>query len=506
MNVFKKNSVYMAVLAGLGAIGAAGTASAVHVNPDGLGQVLIYPYYTVRSAATPIASGQYNTYVSVTNTTASSKAVKVRFIEGKHSREVLDFNLFLSPYDTWAGVVLPVNATAANGAKVVTYDKSCTWGNVAAAGSAGVPFSNLAYINGTAGNNADWESGSLDRTNEGYIEIMEMGRIDTGVALGAALNTAITHVSGVAPCTSSVLNAADVAGLTGYLVAGNGGLMGGATLINTATGVDYAYDAIAIDNWDATAAGVGSAASSLNPSIVGGSVLVSNVFNGGAAATATWLTNQNAVSAAMTRNTVMNEYVMDSGTASATDWVVTFPTKRFYVNTEASSSAHTAAPFPSGSAANRLFNQNFGTGGSCDLFNYSLRDREEQLDAPPGSLFSPAAGTSPQSLCWETNVVTFARGSFTAGTATPILGSTNSVGVTVPASFSNGWMSMTWAASVTVNSPSITPAAGLVHYGLPVVGFMVQDFINSTIVTGTGAAAGAAHGGQFVHKHTRDIR
>ena len=44
MNTFKKKSLHAAVLAGLGALGAAGTANAVHINPDGLGQVVLYPY------------------------------------------------------------------------------------------------------------------------------------------------------------------------------------------------------------------------------------------------------------------------------------------------------------------------------------------------------------------------------------------------------------------------------------------------------------------------------
>ncbi len=46
MNTFKKKSLYLAV-AGVSALGA-GSASAVSLNADGLGQVLIYPYYTVR--------------------------------------------------------------------------------------------------------------------------------------------------------------------------------------------------------------------------------------------------------------------------------------------------------------------------------------------------------------------------------------------------------------------------------------------------------------------------
>ena len=51
MNTFKHKSLY-AALAGLGALGATGIAQAVSVNADGLGQALIYPYYTVRGLAT----------------------------------------------------------------------------------------------------------------------------------------------------------------------------------------------------------------------------------------------------------------------------------------------------------------------------------------------------------------------------------------------------------------------------------------------------------------------
>ena len=48
MNTFKRKALFTAVLAGLG---AAGTAEAVYLNPNGTGQVLVYPYYTVQSAS-----------------------------------------------------------------------------------------------------------------------------------------------------------------------------------------------------------------------------------------------------------------------------------------------------------------------------------------------------------------------------------------------------------------------------------------------------------------------
>ncbi|HEY0722593.1 MAG TPA: hypothetical protein VGD41_01090, partial [Pyrinomonadaceae bacterium] len=103
MNTFNKKSL-CAALAAVGTLGVAGTANAVYVNPDGLGQVLIYPYYTVRNK---VAGADFNSLLSVVNSTGSAKAVKVRFVEGRNSAEVLDFNLFLSAHDVWVAGIIP---------------------------------------------------------------------------------------------------------------------------------------------------------------------------------------------------------------------------------------------------------------------------------------------------------------------------------------------------------------------------------------------------------------
>ena len=98
----KKNSLTTALLAGLaGAAGLATTAHAVNLNPDGLGQALIYPYYGVNSGN--------QTIISVVNTANDVKAVKVRFLESRNSREVIDFNLYLSPFDVWTGSVFALD-------------------------------------------------------------------------------------------------------------------------------------------------------------------------------------------------------------------------------------------------------------------------------------------------------------------------------------------------------------------------------------------------------------
>lgn len=93
-----KPKVLISALAGAGALARVGAANAVYVNGDGLGQSLIHPYYAVRDGNTML--------LSAINTTEQAKAVRVRFLEGKNSQEVLDFNLFLSPKDVWTGAVI----------------------------------------------------------------------------------------------------------------------------------------------------------------------------------------------------------------------------------------------------------------------------------------------------------------------------------------------------------------------------------------------------------------
>ena len=91
------------------------------VSSDGRGQVLLFPYYTTRADN---AGNAFSTLVSVVNATPLAKAVRVRFLEGKHSRTVLNFTLFLSPFDMWTAAILPDLDNG--GARIGTVDTSCT--------------------------------------------------------------------------------------------------------------------------------------------------------------------------------------------------------------------------------------------------------------------------------------------------------------------------------------------------------------------------------------------
>jgi hypothetical protein len=511
MNTFKKKSLHAAVLAGLGALGAAGTADAVHLNPDGLGQVLIYPYYTTRASG----AAQFNTAMSVVNTTNQTKVVKVRYLEGRNSREVLDFNLWLSPNDVWTGGVV----ATAQGARVITSDNSCVTPSdlFTRAGNLN-DFKNFQF----AGANNDTGGTSLDRTREGYMEVIEMGVVTDVTLTGFAKHGA----SGV-PANCPALDAYDPgannttpAPLPGaYLTPPSGGLAGRGLVIAAETGANYAYDAVAFDAWSNVVAY--TATGQVTPRLGQAAPAVSNVFVGAGAVvgspavtgtvTATWANGADAFSATIMRNTVMNEFVLDSGTASKTDWVLTFPTKREYVRVGAGAAT---APFTN--------NFNIALNGACDPYGVGVYNREEGL---PGTLpttilpspLPPVAIIAGSAVCWESTVVPFGTTSLLGSTNTTplvdsILAFVNGASTTSSSATSspngvngpNGWMLMSFNAPVqglqplaaTLNNAPIVGTGR--HVGLPVIGLSFTNFNRTGVISQYGFTSQA--------KYTRSIQ
>src|SRR5215471_9954107 len=382
MNAFQRKSLY-AALAGAGALGAATTAQAVNVNPDGLGQVLLYPYYTVNSNA---AGHAYNSLLSVINSTDSVKVVKVRFIEGKNSREVIDFNLFLSPFDVWTAAIGPSPSTI--GGRLATTDHSCTQPPISTSqGGAGfVDFVNYAYT----GTNDDKGGAGLDRTREGYVEIIEMGTFTSTDTVAVAVTHANGSVSGQPDCKpiSDTL-------VSHEIFSNSGGLFGGMTLINVSAGTDYTEDAVALDNFAGGGFLFYSSAGSTTPDLTFAHPPISTVIAFSSFfVVSSWAgSNADPVSAVLMHDQVMNEYALDAITKSGTDWVITFPTKRFYVKTGTG-------------PAKKLFQKNFNkTDFSCDDVIINIWDREENTITTPQSFSPPQPGGKPTSLCFEANVL-----------------------------------------------------------------------------------------------------
>ena len=541
MNALKKKSLHVAVLAGLAAVGAAGTAEAVHINPDGLGQVLIFPYYTVRA-------GQF-TAISIVNTQNNTKIVKVRFLEGKNSREVLDFNLFMSPNDVWTGAVVATS----DGAKVISNDNSCVAPSDLFAETRrdglGVQFlnefKNYEYTGNSATGTVDNATmNTLDRTREGYFEVIEMSVIDDNAITGDAMtagNTAptvtafIKHNSAGVPANCTALDNFDgnsgaatrfqnIGGVGVFNQPPRGGLAGRASIINSATGSNYTFSPTALDAW--STASSYTASGSTSPKLTDAIPNTSNIFTAAGVVTATWgAVPGGAVAGLLMRNTVQNEFILDAGTQSSTDWIVTFPTKRYQIAVGPGAAA--AGPF-----ANNFHNTT--NDGSCDSYGVSVFNREELPPSGGSTLIQP----SPQpvitvfgnQLCWEANVVPFQAASLLGSTNTAPLvaslqafvGGATSVSV-APGTPSlrgtqgpNGWMLMNFnsagpvpniQAMQPVSGGTITFPAGVLtafgaapsglHFGLPVVGAMVNNYKNTGVISTYGSAVD--------HKFTRSI-
>ena len=204
------------------AICATGDAGAVTHDPGGVGQALIFPYYTVQSTG----GNAFNTYISIVNHRAEEKAVRVRFREGRMSREVLSFNLFLARNDVWTGALVPSGA----GTRLISIDVSCT--DPALSIDPGLEFHNTAY----SGVLADGFGDGLDRTREGFVEVLEMATL-TGASADAVLHRARGTPEGCALVRPP--NSPEVARPMG-------GLSGTLTLINVNSGLDFTVNAEAL--------------------------------------------------------------------------------------------------------------------------------------------------------------------------------------------------------------------------------------------------------------------
>lgn len=552
----KKNSLSTAIVAGVaGVAGLAGMANAVNINPDGLGQVLLYSYYTV--------NGGNTTLISVVNTTERDKAVKVRFLESLNSAEVLDFNLYLSEYDVWTASLVQTPG----GAALRTDDNSCTSPNGVgkdwdASGNPGpnsafVPFEfqsntpdavgqqGIVRLNGSP-TGTQVAISAAERMRQGHVEIIEMGDLFNDGTFTPS-NWVTHQASTLRPLNCAAIDAAfsipggrwltpaqggPANGGPGNAVnAPSGGLFGGAVIVDVVFGRALSYNADAIAGFYNPVGLVEPASyfapgtvdlhtfpGSIRPSLVDArteadgsatarifepsGVVVSANFQGGTSGV-------DAVSAAIMSRFIYNEFNLEAGLQAATEWVVTFPTKRshtygrtgldvrpFTDNVNTNGEAPGSTPFD-------LF-------GLCEVYNFSVWDREES----PGTVSStpiispppPAGVQALPLLCWESNIIAFNQ---TLGVETPtaIFGAQpkqGAHGLALPDSRLRsgpfGW------ARIEFNDPR---TGGFDNYlvsddanpvaivGLPVVGFWAADYTNANILPGVQSNFSQVHKHRF---------
>jgi hypothetical protein len=512
------------------AAGMTGLATAqMYVNTEHTGEALIFPFYSAQNGN--------DTLISIANTTADTKAVKVRIIESQESEEVLDFNLYMSPQDHFAFAI----TADGDGAKLVTADTSCT---VPAITDGEQAFTDLLLLEAAAGDDPAQVLGdAASREQIGYIEVIEMGQV-----VDADLVTAITHVDGVPADCSVVVDAWSIVddvegawyadangeevgvdgsedanvGTTGMGAAWNGGgLYGVATVINVAEGTAFGYDAVAIENLvdDGNTGSVlhyapgdtrpdfTDTAISTTASVAIDGELVTYTNNDVLANS----TPYNTVSAVLMSDSISNDYVVDPTINALTDWIVTMPTKSHYedavlVWTEPFSYGYVGGE--SGTAANYA--------NDCQPFSLTVYDREEgTLEPPPipeadpsndSPQFSPyirpevEEGVTPDAadpvLCSETTVVHFGTASATNTSEADedpevirTLSNVNSLLSDEDQDFVAGWAVMDLSGEALnnpVNNDRLLPGtvAGADFdqlRGLPVTGFAVVEYTNGVL-------------------------
>lgn len=466
-------------------LGAAASAHAVNVDQNGLGQVLLYPVYTAEEGNV--------TAVHVTNTTNTYKAVKVRFVEGMNSQEVLDFNLYLSPYDVWTGGVIQT----AEGASLVTQDNSCTAGALATEGQPFVTYlfdGSYEVPNQPGLVRADSVS-SAARTRVGHLEVIEMGEIDATLVLGTVngqnvtARNAIKHgANGVPGNCDLVRSAWNTGGVwlndaTEGMTPPTGGLYGTATVVNVNAGTEFGVEVTALANF--TTNQIHAQPGDLDPSL-NNSQLTATFANG---AQRTYAEGIDAVSAVLMKESIKNDFAYGAGLNAQTDFVITFPTKALYVNNGGTVTGNVYTP----NAAFAPFTAgwNVDTSKACETISVSYYDREERTQQLTVNQISPRP---PQAqgiaLCYETNV-------FSVGNSRVVGGEFVRTQLNLDSSFQTGWLNIDLTGTGrTLEDDTST----LTHNGLPAIGFAATAIQNGDV-----GGLLSNYAGAYSHKATATV-
>lgn len=502
----KKRIIALSVAAALGGLaGAAGAqtpaASELRFTPNGSGHIVIVPYFSTQNGN--------STLINLVNTdTVNGKAVKIRFRGASNSDDIFDFQLFMSPGDVWTANV----SRGADGvSRLTTTDRSCTLpSNV-----------NQSFIT-TRLDPALSPSDKANETREGYVEIFTMGDIPSSSVTSSVYAVTKHNSAGTASCTASVLES--LAQGDTRLALPTRGLMSNWTIINVPNTTTWAGEAAAIVATDSTGTpGTGlnvywpqtatpltatqiadntSDAGFLEGAVEAASYDLPDLSTPYTSGTSDPTTQANNLSFALAARQVAGEYLSDPLIGATTDWVVSKPTRRYYVavdysattpeakllstrNTDPSALYYSSryAPADGGFVDGNSIMGNAVNGGKTyqictQVTGVTFWNREELSPSSSGIVISPGQPAPAPSLCGEVSVLGI------NSPVSPLGASVSRFNLTLPGGLVDGWGRLT--ANNTVSS---------LNLGLPV---LVRQFVKATNpavtpgVSGTFGAAWAA--------------
>ena len=404
------------------------------------GQVLLYPMYSTQNEA--------NTYMHVVNTTADQKAVKMRFMEGVNSAVILEFNVYLGPYD-----IFPV-ALASNdfgGTSVLTTDTTCT---VPALGTSNAPYDGTQtelesgevlraqpFVPYQFEND---KSGDISRTLIGHAEVIEMGVVSDTVDVSDCKVVSDLWSSG-AWASNTATN----------VTAPSGGLSGSSLFIVPSLAYSVNMPVTAVDGWAKANTNYHKSPGTITPTLEDG---VSTARINGTVLDYTSKTNGSALatSALLASQSVFNEVQTEDVIAAETDWVVTLPTKKYFTN-----GTSPVAPFTA------VYDSTEANSTACETMSLTRRDRASNSSNGTGTFVPNSEGVEDK-VCSAVNVLTFNGKSAMR----------SSTSKTISYSFQAG------SATLTTDQKLPADDNGVTVQGLPVVGFAATRIVNGPMSYG----------------------
>lgn len=477
-----------ALRAGLGvlALSLAATAQAVRLNPEGTGQVLLFPYYTTRAGNA--------TFITLVNESDRAKVLSVKLDEARNGRKVGGVNVYLAAHDTWTATVTSLGD--GQPANLFSSDPSCVYPRLALE----LPGSTQRYTpldpSFYTGALNDAGPDNLERLREGSITVIEAATVVPNSPIAKALvpDTA----TGVPADCAGIVAAWDAPegawaqDRSRYLSNPTGGVSGEAFILNVANGTVTGFHATALDDLrtdpaDLPQGSKNSLVLHTRPGDAAEPSLANAVNDPGAGVARATIDlprrrveleypvarGIDAVSAVLMADTASMTFSSDETAGATTEWVVSFPTRPFYTD-PAIVGGTAIAPYSS------VYPLTGNDAAGAATVLYTLYDRSARRITVADSF----SMRSEIKLPYVTQVVSLMpRTANEVSTPAGPLGSDLNVDlqrVAALAERTGGWIEFNLRTNGSGGgNRALRPAVdGTVMYGLPAIGFAAVNYIN----------------------------